>query len=69
MSKIYTDGWHLVKGHNDAILVKDGKFAAAIIRGVHCAPYVVDRFTGKSLMTPATYSQPFVLKDSVWLIS
>ena len=47
MSKIYTDGWHLVKGRNDAILVKDGKFAAAIIRGMHCVPYTIDKFTRK----------------------
>ena len=56
MSKIYTDGWHLVKGRNDAILVKDGKFSAAIIRGVHCAPYAVDKSTGKYIpYAPTAY--------------
>ena len=47
MSRIYTDGWHLIKGKNDVVLVKDGKFAAAIIRGMHCVPYAIDKFTRK----------------------
>ena len=56
MSKIYTDGWHLVKGSNNAILVKDGKFAEAIIGGIHCAPYAVDKSTGKYITyAPTAY--------------